>query len=404
MFLRPNNQGFAKLIILVLLSVSVIALFFVVGPERLFFGTNFRPNDDSLREIQVLDEDLDDQLLASEDWSELPDVATIMTGLNIPWDLAFLPGGGMLITERPGNLLLRAEGGSINNIELPRTVASRGEGGLLGLTLHPDFSNNGWLYLYMTIDSDGQGTKNAVLRYRFDGQSLANELVILTDIPGALYHDGGRLEFGPDGKLYVTTGDAQNPDLAQDLDSLAGKTLRVNDDGSIPEDNPFSGSPVYSYGHRNSQGLAWDSRGQLWSTEHGRTTATLTGMDEINLILPGENYGWPEIEGDQTRPGMKRPIIHSGPDVTWAPASALYYNGSIFFGGLRGASIYEAVLSPGNTVASIRRYFYQDFGRIRTIRQGPDNYFYITTSNRDGRGQAGPEDDRIIRINPRVFR
>lgn len=391
-----KNQGYLKLFLLLSLGVIVLGLLVLVSLD--FFSS---PRITNI----VLEEELDSEEIAPIDISEdeAPDVEIIATNLNIPWDLAFVPREGILITERPGNLLLRDNQGQIITIDLPREIVHRGEGGLLGIALHPDFSNNRWLYLYMTIGQDGNTTRNAVMRYDFVDRSLINEVVIITDIPGALYHDGGRLEFGPDGKLYITTGDAQNPALAQDLDSLAGKILRLNDDGSVPEDNPFD-TPVYSYGHRNSQGLAWDSRGQLWSTEHGRTTATLTGMDEINLIRKGGNYGWPNIEGDQSAPGMIQSVIHSGPNVTWAPASALYYEGSLFFGGLRGASIYRAILTPSNTVSVVRRYFYQDFGRIRSIRLGPDGYFYVTTSNRDGRGTAGSEDDKIIKINPRVFR
>lgn len=395
------NSGYIKFLGFLFLVLVILILGFLVTKD--FFSFD-RQNDTSPATdiISIGDESEFSDPDPFQSSIPRPNVEVLMTGLNIPWDVAFLPGGGMLITERVGNLIYRDSSGEVNSISIPRVV-HRGEGGLLGVAFHPAFSNNNFIYLYMTTSSSDQGTMNAVVRYRLVDGILTDEEFIVQDIPGALYHDGGRIEFGPDGFLYITTGDAQNPGLAQDTESLAGKILRVHDDGRVPSDNPF-GNEVYSYGHRNSQGLAWDSRGQLWSTEHGRTTATLTGMDEINLIKRGVNYGWPDIEGDERLSGMELPARHSGPDVTWAPASAAYYDGSIFFGGLRGASIYEAVLTPANTISAVRRYFYQDFGRIRTIRLGPDGYFYITTSNRDNRGTAGPEDDRLIRINPTVFR
>ena len=201
--------------------------------------------------------------------------------------------------------------------------------------------------------------------------------------------------------LYITTGDAGKSSLAQDKNSLAGKILRVRDDGSIPDENPF-GNEVYSYGHRNPQGLTWDDDGNLWSTEHGRSGA-LSGLDELNLIRPGENYGWPTIQGDEKRFDMNTPIINSGPDVTWAPASALYWDGSIFFGGLRGETLYEAQLQNG-IIVGLKSHFKKEFGRIRTVALGPDGMFYITTSNRDGRGTVRDGDDKIIRLNPAQFR
>ena len=226
-------------------------------------------------------------------------VTVVAEGLEIPWDIAFLPEGeGMLVTERPGRVALIGTDGSKTNIKVAG-VKRGGEGGLLGILLHPRFTDNRLVYLYMSAPGEGGRTQNRVMRYRYEGGALAEERVIVSGIPGAIYHDGGRMAFGPDGLLYITTGDATDADIAQDLDSLGGKILRLRDDGSLPADNPF-GTAIYSYGHRNPQGLAWDSAGRLWETEHGRS-GQQSGLDEINLIRPGANYGWPVVEGDVAR-------------------------------------------------------------------------------------------------------
>lgn len=329
--------------------------------------------------------------------AEMPVAEVIAENLTIPWDIIWLPDGSMLVSERPGRILHITKNG--NRAEVPYDgVRHEGEGGLLGMALHPEFEKNHFLYIYLTAPDEKGFTKNHVERYRFEAGALADKKTIIQNIPGALYHDGGRIEFGPDGKLYIATGDATKSTLAQDKNSLAGKILRLNDDGTIPGDNPF-GTAVYSYGHRNPQGLAWDSEGRLWSTEHGRS-GVLSGFDEVNLIEPGKNYGWPTIEGDKTQVGMEIPVRHSGATTTWAPASAIILNGSLFFGGLRGEALYEAVLD-GTGTKELKRHFYQEYGRIRTVRVGPDGMLYMATSNRDDRGKPQSGDDKIIRINPK---
>jgi glucose/arabinose dehydrogenase len=239
------------------------------------------------------------------------------------------------------------------------------------------------------------------MRYKFNNDGFTDEKVIIDGIPGAVYHDGGRIEFGPDGYLYITTGDAGNEDLAQDTSSLAGKILRLNDEGEVPDDNPFE-NELWSYGHRNPQGIAWDDKGQLWATEHGRS-GLLSGFDEINLIEKGKNYGWPEIQGDETAQDMVPPVIHSGPDVTWAPAGLVYIDGTLLFTGLRGESVYEAEIQSDNSINSVKANFKGEFGRLRAIKLGDDGFLYISTSNRDGRGQPLIEDDRIIKTNPELW-
>ena len=335
-----------------------------------------------------------------------PDIEIVAENLEIPWEVAFLPAspdasrgglnGELLVTERPGRLLKIGKDRKVYQISGVHHV---GEGGLLGLALHPDFENNQFLYLYLTSTKAGQ-IVNRVERYRLENDSLTNREVILEGIAGAPNHDGGRIEFGPDGYLYITTGDAQRPSLSQDTSSLNGKILRVDGDGSTPSDNPF-GNPVYSYGHRNVQGITWDEKGRLWATEHGRS-GILSGLDELNLIEPGKNYGWPDIQGDETREEMVLPIIHSGASETWAPAGAEFINGSIFFAGLRGSTLYQARIENAK-VTTLVKHFEDLYGRLRAVRLGPDGYLYITTSNQDGRGPPRQGDDKIIRIHPRLF-
>lgn len=335
---------------------------------------------------------------------KMPNQEVIAQNLTIPWDTIFLDGNRLLISERDGTVvLLERETGEVTEISLEE-VSHRGEGGLLGMVAHPEFEKNQYVYVYITstLGDASNASINEVLRYRLLENTLVDKKTIIENIPGSLFHNGGRIAFGPDRMLYIATGDARDPESAQDLNSLAGKILRVADDGAVPLDNPF-GTLVYAYGSRNAQGLTWDGRGNLWSTEHGRTNATQTGMDEVNLIRKGGNYGWPQSEGDTVQAGTIPPKAHSGPSVTWAPASALYWDGSIFFGGLKGETLYEAVLD-GEDIIEIKEHFTSEFGRIRSVILGPDGGFYITTSNRDGRGSVAEGDDKIIRLNPNQFR
>lgn len=321
----------------------------------------------------------------------------VADNLQIPWEIVFLLDGDLLVTERPGTLKRIGKEGHVYSID---GVEHMGEGGLLGMALHPRFSENHWIYLYFTTKID-DGLKNRVERYRYERDRLSERTMIINNIPGAPYHDGGRIAFGPDGYLYITTGDAGNSKLAKNINSLAGKILRTKDDGSIPSDNPF-GNASYSYGHRNAQGMAWDNKGRLWATEHGRS-GILSGLDELNLIEKGKNYGWPVIQGNERKTGMETPIVQSGPDETWAPAGMAFWDNSLFFGGLRGESLYE-VNMIGDKQVDLRVHFRSEFGRIRTVVLGSDGYLYITTSNTDGRAEPKPNDDKIIRINPQSFR
>ena len=326
------------------------------------------------------------------------DVTVVATNLTVPWEIAFLPNGDMLVTERSGTLLkIGAETKKIQEIEGVKHI---GEGGLLGLAIHPNFAKNSYIYLYSTTQT-GKNISNRVERYTLQNDTLTNRTIILKGIAGSANHDGGRIAFGPDGYLYITTGDAENQSLAQDKNSLNGKILRIKDDGSIPIDNPFSNA-VYSLGHRNPQGLAWDDKGTLWETEHG-PSGIQTGYDEVNTIIKGGNYGWPLLKGDQKKDGYISPIIHSGSSDTWAPSGLAYWDGRLFFSGLRGEALYELDIKTDNP-PNLIPHFKREFGRIRAVTFGKDGFLYISTSNTDGRGQTKTDDDKIIRIRPQQFK
>ena len=313
----------------------------------------------------------------------------VVDELDIPWDFVFLPDGDILITERGGKIV-RVENGNTVRIQVPG-VKHTGEGGLLGIELHPEFVENNLLYLYITQNTDGGKTINQVVQFRYEDGALVRQGVIVSDIPGARFHNGGRVRFGPDGYLYITTGDSVNPEYAQDISSLAGKILRVSEDGECVSSNPF-GTCVYSYGHRNPQGIAWLPDGSLFSTEHGRS-GIRSGLDELNRIDSGGNYGWPASQGDSVLPGHRAGVIHSGSDV-WAPGGLAYGSGSLFFGGLRGEALYEIDLS--HKQPTLQKHFEKVYGRIRTTKFSPTGDLCFTTSNRDGRGTIRSGDDKLV--------
>lgn len=330
---------------------------------------------------------------------DLPAEVIIAEGLDTPWAIAFLPDGNLIITERGGEISIISERGEKEVIGKVKDSKEISEGGLLGLTLHPDFNANNYVYYYYTYASDGNQTLNKVVRAKLTENKLGAEELVIDKIPGAPFHNGGRILFGPDGFLYITTGDANNPSLSQDIDSLAGKILRVTGDGKPAPLNSLR-NMVFSYGHRNPQGIAWDSAGRLWETEHGPSGGSLgTGNDEVNSIENGLNYGWPLIQGDQTSHSMISPVRSSTPSVAWAPGGTAVIGDKLFFGGLRGQALYRADIS-GTNLGEVRELVKGKYGRIREVIAGPDGMLYITTSNKDGRGLPNENDDRIIRLNP----
>jgi aldose sugar dehydrogenase len=339
-------------------------------------------------------------------------VETVVGGLEVPWSIVFTPDGRMLFTERPGrvrvfeNGRLRAE-----PLAVIPDVEPTGESGLMGMTLHPQFAVNHLLYLAYAYNSPG-GERVRVVRFRQTGSALTDRKLIIEEIPAAQFHAGTRLRFGPDGKLYVTTGDATTREIAQHLDSLGGKILRLNDDGTVPPDNPFVGQAgarpeIWSYGHRNSQGIDWQpGTNLLFETEHGPSGFDGPGGgDEVNIVERAHNYGWPVIHHRATHEGMESPLLEYTPAC--APASGTFYRGSalaqfhgnFFFGCLAGRGLQRVVLD-GRRVVSQERLLHEQYGRIRDVAEGPDGALYFSTSNRDGRGSPAKDDDRIMRLVP----
>jgi len=326
------------------------------------------------------------------------EVGILATDLEVPWSFAFLPDGDALVTERDSGRLLRVSlSGDVREIQTLPEQGS-GEGGLLGVAVSPDYERNGYVYAYYTTEVD-----NRVARFRLGERPEP----ILTGIPVNSYHDGGRIKFGPDGMLYVTTGDAGDTANSQDRSSLGGKILRLTPNGGVPEDNPFPDNPVYSYGHRNVEGLAWDAGGQLFASEFGQDT-----FDEVNRIRPGENYGWPEYEGDGGEEAEAAGYVN--PITTWptdqaSPSGAEIlvdgaipqWEGDLFVTALRGERLWRLELDADGNIVERQQLLKGEVGRIRDVAQAPDGSLWVSTSNYDSYGNpVSEQDDRILRLAP----
>ncbi len=314
-------------------------------------------------------------------------VTTVTTGLRIPWGMAFLPDGDALVGERDTFTIYRVTPSGQKTMvgKVPGVTSTGGEGGLLGLALSPRYATDKMLYAYHTTGSD-----NRVVRMRYDAGQLGAPQVILSGIPRNRFHNGGRIIFGPDGMLYIGTGDAQSSANAQNKASLGGKILRITPDGKPAPGNPFQ-SPVFSYGHRNVQGLWFDSAGRLWASEFGDSS-----KDEVNLIVAGRNYGWPTCEGACGKSGLVDPV-HEWPVAQASPSGLCIVDNVIFMASLRGTRLWRMEIN-GSTVDHVTASFVGTYGRLRTILRAPDGSLWLTTSNTDNNGTPRSGDDRILRI------
>lgn len=315
-------------------------------------------------------------------------VRLVAKGLEVPWDIDFLPGGDALVTERDTRKLIRipADGGPLETVMTVPGVVPEGEGGLLGLAVSPRFARDGRVYVYFSAADD-----NRIARIDLASKRLK---IILSGIEKGSNHNGGALAFGPDGKLYVGVGEAGVPDLSQDRSSLNGKILRIETDGSPAEGNPFRRSPVWSLGHRNVQGLAWDRAGRLWATEFGQNE-----VDEVNLIRRGRNYGWPVVEGRGDGQAGK----YTSPVVTWSPTSESSPSGGaivgdeLYVGALAGQRLWRVGLEE-DTADDPESLLDGQLGRIRAVATSPRGTIWFSTSNRDGRGDPADIDDRVLEL------
>lgn len=308
--------------------------------------------------------------------------------LTTPWGVDFLPNGHALVTGRDTRKVLRiTPQGRVSQVGTVSAARPSGEGGLLGIAVSPRFRTDRAVFVYFTA-----GSENRIARYTLgaDGR-LATGRVILDGIPAGSLHNGGRLEFGPDDMLYAGTGDAGVTSRAQDPRSLGGKILRMTRSGSAPAGNPFPGSVVYSLGHRNVQGLAFDQQGRLWASEFGQNA-----WDELNLIRPAGNYGWPDVEGPESDPRFVNPKEVWTPDVA-SPSGIAHLGGAAYMAGLRGSRLWQ-IPTAGTLTGDPKAFFTGRYGRLRTVTVAPDGSLWVVTSNTDGRGFPAAHDDRILRV------
>jgi glucose/arabinose dehydrogenase len=391
---KNTKRIFITSAILFIVVALIAIIIVVVQPGRFIFGSTFRTIETS---------------------GSLADSFTIepvITGLDVPWSIAFITDDTFFFTERTGRVRLFNKGTLQDTPALTLPAKALGEAGLLGMALHPDFPSKRYAYIAYTYQTNG------ILMLKIERYSITEDLtltsptVLIDNIPAAQFHAGCRIAFGPDKKLYITTGDAGDRDTAQSLASYAGKTLRINDDGSIPDDNPFVNTTgalkeIWSYGHRNAQGMDWDAKGMMYQSEHGPSGFDGGfGNDEVNLITKGSNYGWPIQIGNKPSRDMIMPVkIYENaiaPGGLTVPKSDILpqLKDKILVSGLRGATIVALNIENG-TVISQELVVDDSFGRIREVTTSPSGYVFFSTSNRDGRGNPKSSDDTIYRIVPK---
>jgi glucose/arabinose dehydrogenase len=318
-------------------------------------------------------------------------VGTVARDLVVPWGIAFLPDGTALVSERDTTKVLAiSPGGRPRTVGRLEAAEPQGEAGLLGLEVSPDFAEDSLVYAYLSTARD-----NRVVRMEYDGRRLGKPQVVLAGIPNGFIHDGGRLEFGPDGYLYVSTGEIGEEQLAQDRDSLAGKILRITPDGDPAPGNPVDGSPVWTMGHRNVQGLAFDDQDRLWASEFGDST-----WDELNRIERGRNYGWPLVEGRGDLEEYRNPFAQWRTSEA-SPSGLAFADGALWMASLRGERLWRVPVRADGSIGKPQDFFVGGYGRLRTVVVAPNGDLWVSTSNRDGRGTPAAADDRILRVTLR---
>lgn len=322
----------------------------------------------------------------NQERKETKGIETVAQGLDIPWSIA-RSDDVFYLSERPGKII-KIDGNkkTEQQVDLDKEVSTAAEAGLLGFVLAPDFKDSKEAYAYYTYEYNNQF--NRIVKLKLENDTWKEDEVLIDKIPSGQYHHGGRLKIGPDDKLYATTGDASDEQNAQDKDTLGGKILRINLDGSKPKDNPISNSYVYSYGHRNPQGIVWTPDGQMYASEHGNQA-----NDEINEIKEGQNYGWPVIEGNEENDNMETPIFTSGSDDTWAPSGIAFKDGIIYSAALRGEGIMKFDVEKDEMKKVATKY-----GRIRDVYIVNDDLYFVS-NNTDGRGNPSQNDDKMYKVS-----
>ncbi|MFI3131766.1 PQQ-dependent sugar dehydrogenase [Mammaliicoccus sciuri] len=322
----------------------------------------------------------------NQERKETKGIETVAQGLDTPWSIA-RSDDVFYLSERPGKII-KIDGNkkTEQQVDLDKEVSTAAEAGLLGFVLAPDFKDSKEAYAYYTYEDNGQF--NRIVKLKLENDTWKEDEVLIDKIPSGQYHHGGRLKIGPDDKLYATTGDASDEQNAQDKDTLGGKILRINLDGSKPKDNPISNSYVYSYGHRNPQGIVWTPDGQMYASEHGNQA-----NDEINEIKEGQNYGWPVIEGNEENDNMETPIFTSGSDDTWAPSGIAFKDGIIYSAALRGEGIMKFDVEKDEMKKVATKY-----GRIRDVYIVNDDLYFVS-NNTDGRGNPSQNDDKMYKVS-----